>query len=61
MDYNQSHVVTSVEYSKILQGKTLKKKTTKKLDITNERRGMIRNPNKLQISLLSLIKQFKGW
>jgi hypothetical protein len=31
MDYNQSHLITSIEYSKILEGKTLKKEATKEV------------------------------
>jgi len=31
MDYNQSHVVTSIEYFKILEGKTVNKEATKEV------------------------------
>jgi hypothetical protein len=31
MDYNQSHVVTSIEYFEILEGKTFNKEATKKV------------------------------
>jgi hypothetical protein len=51
MDYNQSHVVTSIEYFDILQGKTLKKEAQKKVRHQKWKEKDDKKPQRVENSL----------